>query len=156
MGSLVSDGKVYAAVDNAGQAFGLTKSGQFVLGTIDSNDVRSLGFNQLITGFSMIILNGTIQVGPGGEIAPRTAIGVNKLGQLMIFVADGIEATKVGLTLGQLAQWMLDLGGYHVLNLDGGGSTVMMYKQNQVTWPHCHDTPLPICQRRVTTITCIT
>jgi exopolysaccharide biosynthesis protein len=156
-GSLVSDGKIYTAMDgnDVSQVFGLTDSGMFVLGTLTANDVESLGFVQLLTGFTLIVVNGTVLPGAGGEIAPRTAIGVNKRGQLMIFVADGIEATKVGLTVQQLAQWLADLGAYHVLNLDGGGSTVMMYQGKQITWPHCQDTPLPICQRKVTTFPCI-
>jgi len=157
MGSLVSDGVVLSAVDgtDVSQVFGLTQKGEFVLGTLTAAEIISMRFSQLITGFSMIVLNGTVVVGPGGEIAPRTAIGVDKSGRLLLFVADGIEATNVGLTTEQLAKWMQSLGAYHVLNLDGGGSSVMMYKERQVTYPHCNDQPLPICQRRVTTIPCV-
>jgi len=157
MGSLVSDGVVFSAVDGTGitQVFGLTRHGDFVLGTVSADEIKAMRFSQLITGFSLIVLNGTVVVGPGGEIAPRTAIGVDKAGRLLLFVADGIEATNVGLTTEQLAIWMQSLGAYHVLNLDGGGSSVLMYKGLQVTYPHCQDQPLPICQRRVTTITCV-
>lgn len=39
----------------------------------------------------------------GGEIAPRTAIGTDKDGRLMILEVDGVEKLKEGLTLYEMA-----------------------------------------------------
>lgn len=55
-----------------------------------------------IRGFSVIIQYGNILSTPGGEIAPRTAIGVDAQGRLLIFEADGIEDLDYGLTMYQL------------------------------------------------------
>src|SRR5690606_23339567 len=138
-------------------------------------EVHSLGFNQLIMGFHWLVRNGTVQVPAGmypkkgvfynqsrdlppilgGEIAPRTVIGTTATGELLIFQADGIESVKKGLTLEQAAIWSKEIGGYNVLNLDGGGSSTTMYKGKIVNRPTCQDTPTPLCERPVTTITCV-
>ncbi len=48
-------------------------------------------------------MEGVIQVAsPGGLIAPRTAIGTDREGRLILFEADGIENDHVGLTLMQV------------------------------------------------------
>jgi len=72
----------------------------------------------------------------------------------LIFEADGIEDDKIGLTLFQTAEWMIDLGGYNCVNLDGGGSSVAYYQGKIISVPTCKDTP-EVCERPVTTITCV-
>lgn len=59
--------------------------------------------------------------------APRTAVGVTAEGEVLLVVADGRrERESVGLTLQELAEWMLDLGAVEAMNLDGGGSSTMV------------------------------
>jgi hypothetical protein len=54
-------------------------------------------------GFGWLLMEGVIQVAsPGGLIAPRTAIGTDREGRLILFEADGIENDHVGLTLMQV------------------------------------------------------
>ena len=61
---------------------------------------------------------------------PRTAIGVSQSGRFLIaLVIDGRQQDwSVGATLPELADWMLDLGAWSALNLDGGGSSSMMVR----------------------------
>lgn len=62
-----------------------------------------------------------------GGRAPRTALGVNGQGRLLLVVVDGRQpGHSVGMTLVELARLMQDLGAQHALNLDGGGSTEMV------------------------------
>jgi len=56
---------------------------------------------------------------------PRTAIGYTKDNNIIIVTADGREKASVGLTLGELARYMQQLGCVNAMNLDGGSSTVM-------------------------------
>ena len=93
----------------------------------------------------------------GGEIAPRTALGVTADGQLLVFVANGVELHKppLGLTLQQTAQWLQTLGAVHAINLDGGGSSTAVYNGRIINYPTCTDEPHVECERRVTTVTCI-
>lgn len=56
---------------------------------------------------------------------PRSAIGYTQEGVLILIAADGREESSVGMTLGQLADYMKGLGCYNAMNFDGGGSSVM-------------------------------
>ena len=61
-----------------------------------------------------------------GLRAPRTAVGYKPDGKVILFVADGRNSGgSAGLTLDELARIMKGLGCSDVLNLDGGGSTMM-------------------------------
>ncbi|KRV48252.1 hypothetical protein AQ490_25995 [Wenjunlia vitaminophila] len=58
--------------------------------------------------------------------APRSAIGVDERGRLMLVVVDGRQAGySEGLGTTQTAELMRLLGAREALNLDGGGSSVM-------------------------------
>ena len=69
----------------------------------------------------------------GGAFAsarhPRTAVGIAEHGRRLIFVVvDGRQAPySDGMTLRELGWLMLALGAHDALNLDGGGSTTMLY-----------------------------
>ncbi|MDR1439479.1 MAG: phosphodiester glycosidase family protein [Clostridiales bacterium] len=58
---------------------------------------------------------------------PRTMIGVSQDGgQLIMAVVDGRQSSSIGLDTLESAEFMLSLGAYSALNLDGGGSTTMV------------------------------
>ena len=57
--------------------------------------------------------------------APRTALGIKKDGTLLLVVVDGRNNNSAGLTLVELATYMLRLGAREAVNFDGGGSSVM-------------------------------
>lgn len=59
------------------------------------------------------------------ERHPRAALGVNGR-ELIAVVADGRSAEDAGLTLGELADAMVDLGAQAAMNLDGGGSASLV------------------------------
>jgi exopolysaccharide biosynthesis protein len=62
------------------------------------------------------------------ERNPRTAAGISRNGRRLILVAvDGREYQNAGMTLRELADLMLALGARDAINLDGGGSTTMVY-----------------------------
>lgn len=56
---------------------------------------------------------------------PRAAIGVAD-GEVIALVADGRSDDDAGLTLGELATAMADLGAIAAMNLDGGGSASLV------------------------------
>lgn len=58
--------------------------------------------------------------------APRTAVGITKEGDVILLVVDGRNSqVSNGVTLDELAELMLGLGGYNAVNFDGGGSSTM-------------------------------
>lgn len=182
LGNIVSDGKLVQIQDTTNQNFGLTKDGFFILGSLTSSDIRALQFDQLMTGFGWLVYDNKIMPDEvpilfffffffktgfesdflfffswkGGKIAPRTMIGVNTKGELILVEVDGIEKYNppLGLTLYQAAQWMKSVGAYYAINLDGGGSSAFFYNGEIVDFPTCQDVPVE-CVRPVTTITCV-
>jgi exopolysaccharide biosynthesis protein len=47
------------------------------------------------------------------------------------------------------------VGAYHAINVDGGGSSDAVLRGQIWSRPTCQDTPTPICERNVTSVTCI-
>jgi len=68
---------------------------------------------------------------------PRTAVGFsNDSTKIYFFTVDGRQAGySVGMSLYELADYMLDWGVYQGINLDGGGSTTMVVRGNVVNSP---------------------
>jgi len=154
LGYAISDGVSGSTLPTDFTSFGLTKNNDFILGVLQPSDVKSLNFVQLITGFGWLVRDGVAQRSTDTEVAPRTAIGVDKGGRLLMIEVDGVEATDQGLTLNQLADWFLDLGVNHAINLDGGGSSVAYFNGTVVDHPTSDDTGR-WGERRVTTSVCI-
>lgn len=58
---------------------------------------------------------------------PRTAVGIKSNGEWVFVVVDGrFHGIYGGMTIRELADFMLDLGCIEALNLDGGGSSTMV------------------------------
>ena len=98
--------------------------------------------NHIISGGPYLVKNGEIfvdmteqKLGAIGGRNPRTAIGYTKDNNLIMLTADGREGASIGLTLNELANLMKNLGCINAMNLDGGGSTVMLIKGQVVNRP---------------------
>jgi hypothetical protein len=68
------------------------------------------------------------------QIAPRTAIGLNRGGnRLIMIVVDGRQPFySQGVTVQEMAELMIHYGGHNAINLDGGGSSTLVI-QNPAT-----------------------
>ncbi|OQX95075.1 hypothetical protein B6I21_07320, partial [candidate division KSB1 bacterium 4572_119] len=68
---------------------------------------------------------------------PRTAVGFSQDStKLFFFTVDGRQAGySVGMSLYELADYMLEWGVYQGINLDGGGSTTMVVRGGIVNSP---------------------
>ncbi len=94
------------------------------------------GVRYAVGGGPTIVENGKVHVtakqeGFGSHIAsgraPRTAIGYTPSGVTLMVTVDGrVPKHSVGCTLVELARMMIELGCVQAINLDGGGSTVMV------------------------------
>ena len=56
---------------------------------------------------------------------PRTALGIMRDGTLVFQVLDGRSGSSVGATMEELARDLISRGCVSVVNLDGGGSSIM-------------------------------
>jgi len=83
-----------------------------------------------IAGFAGLLHAGQVLPPPSDVRHPRTAAGTDRDGNLLILaVVDGRQpAYSEGMSERELAELMLELGCYDALNLDGGGSSVMLLR----------------------------
>ncbi len=75
------------------------------------------------------------EVGKAMQDNPRTAIGILAPGHYLLIVSDGRTHQSEGLTLLQLAEFMLEQGCTTAYNLDGGGSSTMVFMGEVVNSP---------------------
>lgn len=82
---------------------------------------------------SSLLLNGDIVPEPGGPRHPRSALGLDKSRRfLLLVVVDGRRAGHSdGVTLHQLATLMKEQGCQQAINLDGGGSSIMLARDEK-------------------------
>jgi exopolysaccharide biosynthesis protein len=94
-----------------------------------------LKLNEMIGGNLKIVNNGKLYVNDASR-EPRTAIGFTKDSTIMYLVTvDGRTANSLGMTFTELSNFMIKLGVYQGMNLDGGGSTTMIVRDSVVNYP---------------------
>ena len=134
-GLLVMNGVEYQGI-NASGFFGILKDGTPVIGTTE--EYKTIYKNQVqegIAGFgSTLVKDGKISVTRTDNYyssrASRTAIGITKTGKVVFMVLDGRqEPFSCGGSMEEIAQIMLEAGCVQAVNLDGGGSTTFVAKQ---------------------------
>jgi hypothetical protein len=68
--------------------------------------------------------------------APRTAVGLLPNGDVLLVAVDGRQGGySVGVTLGELASFLVKQGCRDAMNLDGGGSTTLVVEGRLVNRP---------------------
>ena len=98
---------------------------------INTNIEPNRNWKMMIGGHALLLENGAIKkytkdVTSIGGIRARTAVGISKDGKTVYIVScEGRTKRSAGLSLNELSQFMLDLGAFKAMNLDGGGSTAM-------------------------------
>jgi len=91
------------------------------------NPASADGVRDGCAGFGWLVRNGRIAAA-GTDIHPRTALGLDAAGQVMwLVVVDGRQRNySEGMSTPELARYMRSLGCWNAVNLDGGGSSIMM------------------------------
>ena len=98
----------------------------------------------VVSGGPLLVENGRVNVRTAEEQiapdiargrAPRTALGLKQDGTLLLLVVDGRSAESAGLTLTELAQYLVKLGAVSAVNYDGGGSSEMVINGKIVNRP---------------------
>ncbi|MDI6793961.1 MAG: phosphodiester glycosidase family protein [bacterium] len=99
---------------------------------------------QAISGGPRLVKNGRVYITSGQEMirgdirlfrAPRSAIGVTSDHKLLLVGVDGRQKKSVGMTLYELASFLVELGAENAMNLDGGGSTTLFYNDLVINSP---------------------
>ena len=130
-GLLIMDGTVYQNVNSQG-FFGIDKDGNAVIGTTDEyNKIYKGKLQEAISGFgSFLIRDGKIVTTDNSNRASRTAVGITATGKVVFMVLDGRqEPVSCGGSMAEIAQILYDAGCVQAVNLDGGGSSTYVAKQ---------------------------
>lgn len=139
LGVIIHNGKVlYGNENEKYELVGFNEEGVLILGEYTLEEMRGLGIKEAITFFPFLIVNGqpTIKTGNGGwGIAPRTAIGQKRDGTVVMLVIDGRQITSIGATLKEVQDIMLKYDVYNAVNLDGGASTIMYFRDKIINSP---------------------
>ena len=89
-----------------------------------------------VGGFARILKEGKHASVGGNDLHPRSAVGYDSVNQKLWFlVVDGRqEGYSEGVTTRELADLLLELGCSDGINLDGGGSSVLIVKNPEGKW----------------------
>ena len=102
---------------------------------LDKGAVQILSFGPALVTDSEISVTADEEVGKAKSSNPRTAIGVIDDLHYIFVVSDGRTDESEGLSLYQLAQFMSGLGVRTAYNLDGGGSSTMVFNGTVINNP---------------------
>ena len=107
----------------------------------DADELVEMGVWQEFCFGPGLILDNEILVEADDEVRkaktsnPRTAIGMIEPNHFLVVVSDGRSDESVGLTLLELAEFMHSLGAVTAYNLDGGGSSTMVFEGTVINNP---------------------
>ena len=84
-----------------------------------------------------LIINGQNLVAGSGlnDQQPRTAIGQTEDGTVLMLVVDGRQLHSFGISIERCGEIMESYHAYQASMLDGGSSSVMVYKGREITSP---------------------
>lgn len=130
------DGFVLSAHGTSLPALKEMKPGDTVEIAINIDDKWKNSEYMLASG-PLLVNNGKVDLGmdPNStrarERAPRTAVAIDKtMSKVFLVTVDGRLAESKGMNLTEFAQYLVKLGAYKALNLDGGGSTAIIARKN--------------------------
>lgn len=131
--NMMDEGVKHSVNTNLKAGMGVDKTGMISAGSIDNPN-----YKDFLSGYPVLISNGSkVNITYAKEInykAPRTIIGTNK-DYVFIGTIDGRKTNKPGMTFSQMQTLCLKLGMTDAINLDGGGSTRMLYNGSVANSP---------------------
>ena len=143
-GYVIRNGVVYRNQGSNGEDMVISKDG--TLSFISESDTTTDSLIQKqawqVLSFGLVLVeNGEVAVTENDEVGmamasnPRTAIGTVAKNHYLFVVSDGRTSESAGLSLYELANFMKALGATNVYNLDGGGSSTMVFQGEVVNNP---------------------
>ncbi len=108
---------------------------------VTARELLEQGAEQVFSFGPGLLEDGEITVGVSDEVGrakasnPRTAIGILEEGHYVFVVSDGRSNESEGLSLYELAEFLQSLGVQTAYNLDGGGSSTMVWQGELVNQP---------------------
>lgn len=135
VGLLIKDGEILSQpVKNGYLNIGFARDDRLYIGMpVDEADYRDA-----VEFMPALIINGknVTDGSTGFGIQPRTTIGQSADGTVMLLTVDGRQiGYSLGCTVGDCAEILAEYGALQASNLDGGSSTVMVYRGEVINKP---------------------
>ena len=143
-GYVIRNGSLYRNSSGNRDALAIMKNGEFKFVSEGETSAETLLQNGALQVFSfgpVLLEDGSIAVTENDEVGmamasnPRTAIGYLGKNHYVFVVSDGRTSESAGLSLYELASFMKSLGVSDAYNLDGGGSSTMVFKGEVINTP---------------------
>lgn len=144
-GFVICNGKVVYPTedidkDTKENVVAFTKEGRLIVGDRSINELEKMNVKEAMCFRPpTLIINGKgmIKDKYEGGLNPRTAIGQKEDGTVLFLVIDGRKSiTKMGATLYDAQEILLDYGAVNAGNLDGGYSSTMYYNGEVINSPN--------------------
>ncbi len=137
IGLVISEGEVMHTGGDSGNFYatvGFNQDNVMIISKMSASEAQQKGIRDAITFGPRLIVNGepASVKGQSSGLDPRTAIGQRADGAVLMLVIDGRQASSLGATYSDLIKVMLQYGAVNAINMDGGSSTVMYYKDHYV------------------------
>jgi exopolysaccharide biosynthesis protein len=113
----------------------------FQEGDTSAQEILEEGAEQVYSFGPALVSDGEISVSENEEVGkamssnPRTAIAEISPLHYLFVAADGRTDESEGLSLYQMAEFLQELGAVNAYNLDGGGSTTMVFNGTVINKP---------------------
>lgn len=133
VGMAMSDGVLWHRSRTPRPYLELTASNVVRLEEGSASERMDAGAREIVGGSNIIVRNGhaiTFTNAFATTRHPRTAVGIDASGtQLTLLVVDGRQPElSIGMNLAELSEELVRLGCVTAINLDGGGSTTLVYR----------------------------
>jgi len=132
IGLAVSEGVLVSPSEASYPAFTVSSNGVASIGVIRPDEPLE-GVRTAVAGNMIVLKEGKVVEQGDKSVHPRTAVGISQDGRYVyIMTIDGRQPTySIGATYEEIGRWMLEFGAWEALNLDGGGSTTMVTRDDQ-------------------------
>ncbi|XP_064640123.1 N-acetylglucosamine-1-phosphodiester alpha-N-acetylglucosaminidase-like isoform X2 [Lineus longissimus] len=173
LGNVFSEGKLVQSSNGIQNAhFGITQDGKIFVGYMSEADLTRFKFANLVGGVIWLVRRGESYVDESMKVecqdteetgtlqrfvdvvSARTSIGHDKFGKIIMVTVEG-KTDQAGVNLREYADFLIKMGVYNAINLDGGGSASMVLNGTTINYPsdECSTHPF-VCDRKITTIVC--
>ena len=118
---------------------GFGKDNRLYIGASEKDEYRDavqLVPALIVDGENVIAERNLVEGSMGFGLQPRTVIGQTADGTVLLLTIDGRQiGYSIGTTVVECAAIMERYGAVQAANLDGGSSTVMVYRGEEITKP---------------------
>lgn len=143
-GYVIRNGVIYRDTSEDEEVLCIYEDGNMDIvnsGEVTAEELLNQGVAQAFSFGPGLVEDGQVTVSAEDEVGrskssnPRTAIGIADDLHYIFVVSDGRTEESEGLSLSELAEFLRELGAETAYNLDGGGSSAMVFEGNVINQP---------------------